>query len=404
MFLAAHPDRDRPDHVRTDKAVATARHARLPSTRVLFIDDMVPLRIFGSGFVRSNDLIRTMAGLGYQVTVFPMHRARLDVADVRGDMPDQVEVMQNRGVDDLAAFLDLRPGYYSVIWVARTHNLDRAAPLLRHVRTPDGSPVRVVLDTEAIASVRDWERARLDGTLFDLDAAIERELGRARECDAVVAVSAAEAARLRDIGLPNVAVIGHVREPRPTPRPFARRAGMLFVGAIHQPGSPNHDSLLWFTEAVLPLVEKALGWETRLTVAGYTVPGIDLGPLRDHPRVTLRGAVTDLTPLYDSHRVFVAPTRFAAGAPYKVHEAASHGLPVMATALLTEQLGWESGRDIISAGADDPALFARLLIELYRDEALWTGVRQSALTRVERENNADSYAAAVVETVEVSRP
>jgi len=63
-----------------------------------------------------------------------------------------------------------------------------------------------------------------------------------------------------------------------------------------------------------------------------------LDRFRDHPRVTLRGPVTDLTPLYDSHRVFVAPTRFAAGVPYKVHEAASFGLPVVATDLLRRQL------------------------------------------------------------------
>ena len=34
--------------------------------RVLFIDDMIPLRKLGSGFVRSNDLLHVMASLGYR--------------------------------------------------------------------------------------------------------------------------------------------------------------------------------------------------------------------------------------------------------------------------------------------------------------------------------------------------
>jgi len=43
---------------------------------------------------------------------------------------------------------------------------------------------------------------------------------------------------------------------------------------------------------------------------------VDLARFRDHPRITLRGAVADTVPLYDSHRVFIASTRYAAGVPY----------------------------------------------------------------------------------------
>ena len=56
--------------------------------------------------------------------------------------------------------------------------------------------------------------------------------------------------------------------------------------------------------------------------------------------------VADTEPLYAAHRLFVAPARFAAGAPYKVYEAASFGLPVVATELLREQLGWEDGLEL----------------------------------------------------------
>lgn len=166
---------------------------------------------------------------------------------------------------------------------------------------------------------------------------------------------------------------------------------MLFVGAIHEQDSPNYDSLVWFADNVLPLVERELGWETRLTIVGYTAPGVRLDRFQDHPRITLRGPVPDLATVYDSHRLFVAPTRYAAGSPYKVQEAASHGLPVVATTLLAEQLEWRDGEELLAIPVDDAATMAERIVTLYRDEALWQRLRDSALARLAAENAPETY-------------
>jgi hypothetical protein len=105
-----------------------------------------------------------------------------------------------------------------------------------------------------------------------------------------------------------VSVIGHMREVRLTERSFRERAGILFLGAKHEPGSPNHDALCWFIDTVLPLIERELGWETRLSVAGFMGPDVSLEGYREHPRVSLLGPVSNTLALFDSHRVFVAPT------------------------------------------------------------------------------------------------
>ena len=170
---------------------------------------------------------------------------------------------------------------------------------------------------------------------------------------------------------------------------------MLFVGGIHRMDSPNYDSLCWFIDEVLPFIARELTWQTRLTVAGYTGPDVNLDRFRDHPRVTLRGAVTDLESLYDQHRVFIAPTRIAAGAPYKVHEAASFGLPVVATELLRRQLGWTDGRELLAADATDAEAFARHVIALQRHEDLWLRLRETALERLRQDNNQEDYAATI---------
>ncbi|MDR3534345.1 MAG: glycosyltransferase, partial [Rhodopila sp.] len=372
-----------------------ARHAGKRPPSILFIEDTVPLRRIGSGFVRANDLVRVMASLGYAVTVFPVNDCDHEPARVFGDMPESVEVMHTHAIDRLKEFLTGRPGYYDTVWVARTHNLARVRPILIQLAAEGILRARIVLDTEAVTPHREAMQAGLTGQPYDLQAAMGTILANADICQQAVAVTTAEADTLRRQGFPHVSVIGHMIEPRPTPRSFSQRAGLLFVGAIHTADSPNLDSLAWFVDTVLPLIEEELGWETRLTIAGYIAPGIDLSRFDHHPRISLRGPVADLEPLYDSHRIFVAPTRYAAGAPYKVLEAASHGLPVVATEVLRSELDWVQEQEILAAVATDPATFAASVMALYRGEALWRTIREGALRRLQRENGQADYVKAV---------
>ena len=362
--------------------------------RVLLIEDRLPFRALGSGFVRSNDIVSVMAELGLHVSLFPVQPNDADLAAVYAAFPDTVEVMHDHDLDGLEALLRERAGYYDTIWIARTHNLQRVLPVLRRL---DGPWPRVVLDTEALASVREAARSALDDppSPFDLPERLRRELAGAEMCYGVIAVSPAEARAMRGLGLPNVHVLGHLRAVTPTEPGWSERAGLLFVGAMHHGDSPNLDALCWFVDAVLPKLERELGWKTRLTVVGHVGSEVGLDRFADHPRITLRCEVADLAPLYAAHRVFVAPTRFAAGLPYKVHEAASFGLPVMATDLLRDQLGWEDGAEIVAAPASDPDEFAAALLSLYQSEALWSRVRHGALERLKRENGWQEYAEAV---------
>jgi glycosyltransferase involved in cell wall biosynthesis len=451
-FVATHPAylATRPPF--DPAAIIRARSPRHQETRVLFVEDSTPIRRIGSGFVRSNDVLRTLVASGASVTVFPMRQNQYPLSVIRAELPDTVEVMHDLTVDDFANFIAARPDCYDLIWVARTHNLDqihetladlaasaeasRAAALLvqaidldPELRQPPeqidagSNPVteteaetalapyqdtveqnlapRIIVDTEAVASVRQAEQAALLNLPFDLDTALAREFIHLDPAMDVVAVSEAEATIIRTHHHGQVTVLGHAISATPTPRRFEERTGILFIGAIHGMNHPNYDGLAWFIDAVLPLIERSLRWETRLTVAGYIAPDVTLDRFKGHPRVTLRGPVADLVPLYDANRVFIAPTRFAAGIPYKVHEAAAFGLPVVATTLLASQLGWQDAEAIGAADVKDPAGFAARVIALHRDAALWNRMREAALARVVRELNPANFAARVAA---LSRP
>ena len=216
-----------------------------------------------------------MAALGCRVTVFPVNGSHFDPGQHLCGYP------RYRGGDARPqpgepgqAFLRQRQDYYDAIWVARAHNLDRVQPLLAPV-VDTAKPPRLILDSEAITALRIAGQAVLAGeTTADLDQAVRDEFANARQCHGIVAVNEAEAQTLRRCGFDRVSVIGHMGRPQPTPRSFERRAGMLFVGAIHAMDSPNYESLCWFVDEVLPLVERDLRWETRLTVVGHVAPGV----------------------------------------------------------------------------------------------------------------------------------
>jgi hypothetical protein len=93
----------------------------------------------------------------------------------------------------------------------------------------------------------------------------------------------------------------------------------------------------------------------------------------------------------------VAPTRFAAGIPFKVGEAAARGLPCVASKLLAEQLGWVPEKELLAAGTADQ--FIQQCTRLYTDERLWTSVRTAAIKRVEQEYSTERFRKALFRAI-----
>ena len=77
--------------------------------------------------------------------------------------------------------------------------------------------------------------------------------------------------------------------------------------------------------------------EAHLTLVGAVAPSI-----RERltgAGVRILGRVDDVGPVLDAARVSLAPTRFAAGIPHKVHETVARGLPGVVTPILAAQTG-----------------------------------------------------------------
>jgi O-antigen biosynthesis protein len=364
--------------------------------RILFIDDTIPVRAMGSGFVRANDIIGEMAALGYAVTVFPINPTGLPILSIYPDFPDTVEILHSQTIDGLQTYIDEDPRRFHVIWVSRTHNLRLVKQTIKDLRTPEGRPVRIVIDTEAITSARERAKLRVRPQATGvLSQSLTAEFRHVEPGNHVICVNEAERAILQGQRLTKVSVLGHFRHIDATPKTFESRRGLLLLGAIHEVDTPNHDALYWFVESVLPLIVQELGGDISVTVVGYQGEGVDLSNLADRSQINLLGYVANTRHLYNDHRVFVAPTRFAAGIPYKIHEAASYGLPIVTTSLIASQIGWGHGTELLAADERNPVAFAQQVVTLYRSVALWQSLRLYATRRLLQENNQHDYRQAI---------
>lgn len=350
--------------------------------RVLVIDDLVPAADLGAGSPRAIDLITALTEAGWFVSLYPLVDDGCDYAQAWRDLPRGVEILAERGAGGLVDFLRERAGYYDAAVVSRPHNMAAFRAALR--RAPHFLKLsQVVYDAEAVFALRD-PAARIDSP------SVKAELRLARGVGAALVVSAAEAELFASAGVPSVEIVGHAQVARPTPNGFEARRDLLFVGALDETG-PNSDSLIFFVREVMPRLDALIGADWILQVAGRN--GAPEVQALANERVRLLGPVDDLTDLYDRARVFIAPTRFAAGIPMKVHEAAARGLPAAVTPLLADQLGWADG-EAVMVGADADG-FAAAVARLYADPAAWRAVREEALRRIATDCDPVVFAARI---------
>ncbi len=359
--------------------------------RILVFDDQVPHSGLGSGLPRALELARALVALGWQVTWYPLWITEEPWEQIYAELPRTVEVMVGLGQAGIREFLSERRDGYDAILISRSHNLERLRASLGAAKGwAPGVPM--IFDAEAVQSARETLRAEVlgfsSGDSKQQQTATD-ELRDVGAMDAVMCVSRLEQRELARFHAAPVHLVTHAVDIHPGSASFEDRRGLLFVGAFRQ-GSPNIDAVLWFCEEVMPLLEHRLG-QVDLTVVGHAVP----------PRIAaLEGArirvvedAPDLIPFYDTARLAIAPTRFAAGIPLKIVHAAAHGLPVVCTRLLAEQLGWSPGREVVTA--DGAPAFAEACMGAYTDVRQWEAVRRAALERVRRDYSRSVFTEAV---------
>ena len=363
--------------------------------RVLYVDDRVPHLDLGAGLPRANAILNAMAALGYAVTFYPNYGSDADESRRYRDIDERVEILHAEGEAGFARLVTERRDTYDVLWVSRPHNINFVAQVLDAAGLHPRGFVksRIVFDSEALFALRDFTTdASRAGTAIaaGLARAAQREARRFGIADSVVCVSEGEARVLSAHAACTVAVLGHALKLPETPPPgFPGRDGFLFIGSLAREDQPNVDSLDWLFSAVWPALRERLP-QAHLTLIGEAAPTVRERFTREGVRVL--GRVVDIDPLFEAARVCIAPTRFAAGIPHKVHESAARGLPSVVTPILADQLGWADGTGILVRDWREPEAFAQALVRLHEEAALWAEVQRAGLERIRAECDPAAYA------------
>lgn len=354
--------------------------------RILYLDDRVPLDHLGAGFPRTRQILHLLTDMDYFVTLFATNESSIDWEGVRRELPmEHLEIVGDLGHERFPSFWQSRPGAYDVLLVSRWHNLRK---LIDGGFDPKQESVRMIYDAEAISAKRlERQRQVLGGDApGEVGIDLEEELQLVAHADEVWAVSPAEAELLSSTGI-RVSVVAHAVESVANPAGIAVRRGLLFVGRLRESCSPNVDGLRWFFQEVLTRFEDQIREEIPCRVVGASEDDFSF---EAPEQVRFLGRVADLEPLHARSRIFIAPIRFGAGIPLKILGAAAHGLPVVATSTLVNQLAWRDGDEILDGGESDPQRFASQLARLHEDEELWRRLQRKSMEAVRRQFDCDS--------------
>ena len=228
------------------------------------LDDIIPASSMGSGFPRSNALLRDLVELGYVVTFFPLSDSFPYQPYTNELQRMGVEVFYGGGlsVQDL---LRERQGFYDAILISRPHN---AAMIMKDLKKYFPA-ARIIYDAEAIYANRDINRLKLNGIEVKEEKQremIAKELAPMKYADSIIVTSEYERKQVAAYRADHVYVWGHPLEFQAPERKFKDRENLLFVGGFLLSPSPNEDAMLHFVKNIFPKVSETL--RCRLFIVG----------------------------------------------------------------------------------------------------------------------------------------
>ena len=293
-----------------------------------------------------------------------------------------IEVLRKPYYKSLERYLKKHGGSFDYVVLSRR---DTAALHMDSIERYCGN-AKLIFDTVDLHFVREARQAELGESAVskqELDKMRALELDFIERSDTCIVVSEEEGEVLKQ-HLPDqdVRVVSIIFDPEPTPRPFAERSGLLFIGAfIH---TPNIGAVLWFANEVLPELGRR-GFEPVLNVIGSNPPE-EVRALHSE-QIRIHGFVPDVEPFFDQCRLSIAPVLYGAGVKGKVVQSMALGLPCITTSIGAEGTFIEDGLN--GMVADDAVEFASRLEAAYKTEKLWSELREQGLDTVRKYFSSD---------------
>ena len=180
-----------------------------------------------------------------------------------------------------------------------------------------------------------------------------------------------------------------------------RPNSLVFTGSMDW--LPNEDAILYFAEAILPLIKRQCP-DISLEVVGRS-PSRKLRALAESEKsIRLTGWVEDIRPFLSCGAVCIVPLRIGGGTRLKIFEAMAMGKAVVSTSVGAEGLPVQSGENIMLA--DTPEAFSNAVMSLLNNSVQRKRLGASASNLVQEKYSwrrvAENFARILQEVVERS--
>lgn len=387
---------------RHHRHVESARYGNMNrSKKVLFLEDRVPHEDLGSGFPRANMIVNGLIELGYEVTIYPINFH--DFGDepwsmIYRDIDPKIEILydDNRFSHvHIDQFFQSKHDNYEFIWVSRPHNMNFINDHYPNIKSNITNGC-IIYDAEALFTSRDIAKNKAlnqNRPEQDLEREMQLELTYPKYSSKIVTVNNNEKQYFIDAGYTDVHVLNVAYDITPTPNVYEERSDILFVGNLDYNDAPNADSVLWFFEHCWETIKQQIPGIKLHLVGSKESDKINALSQQDED-VIIHGKVPDVTEMFDSCRVFIAPTRFAAGSPAKLFQTFSMGLPCVITPLLHSQMCLKEDEHYL-VGNVEAEHFTNQVLRLYKEKSLWTNIRENALDYVSSQCDKKSFLSAL---------
>jgi len=344
--------------------------------RVLVIDNQFPMPNCDAGGYAAVQEMSLLQELGCKVTFIPNNMTHLG---------EYTSSLQNRGIEciyrpffnDVSDFISKRGQEFDLVYITRFYI---AEDVLDDVRANTNAKVLFNnADLHFLREIRSALEKRCPDELETSEKTRERELKILNEVDAILSYNETEHSIITSMNLKseNIFLCPWVRRKEENVVDFNDRQGIAFLGGFGH--LPNIDAVKYFVDYVMPILRKKIP-DIKFHIYGSKVTKeIELLACED---VIIEGFVENLSSVFDSCRVFVAPLISGAGIKGKVIESFAYGVPSVLSPIASESTGAVDG--VSALIANNPEEWAEAISYLYTSEDKWNEISKAAQLLLEQ--------------------
>lgn len=366
---------------------------RFKTAKTLVIDVFTPKPDKDSGSIDTYNYLITLRNIGFEVSfisVMDSHIIDKYVVDLQKRGIECVYSPYLKSVDN---FIKRNAKNYDLIFLFRAPYGGKYVDKVRQY-APHTKIVFNVVDLHFLREEREREIKKAEEFIIQEGVTQEMEIALMRKVDQTILVSDYEKGLIARID--NTIRTMVIPIPRVIPgrqSGFSKRKDIVFIGGFSH--KPNIDAVLYFAQEIWPYIHLKL-LDCKFLIIGSNVPE-EIDSLNGVKNIKVVGHVPELSQIFSSIKLSVAPLRYGAGIKGKVITSLSYGVPCVVTSIAAEGGGFTNQKDIIIC--DYPEEFANQVVDVYNCKAIWEKLSKNGLEFVTKKHSIQNFEKTIIRLV-----